>query len=839
VQSNNFFETHALLASKLRCPVTLDNSLLRPQLTRRLEQGYENSLTLVQAPAGFGKTSTIAQWFQRIKGPKGWFAIDELDNDFPKFMSYAYALIKPETDDVSGSALFNDWSKITPSNSDQIISFFCQHLATYTTRPVLVLDDFHLLTNEALIQCIERLLKNLENHAHIVLLTRTQVSLELNNLLLTDQVNFIHANDLKFNEQETRQFFQSHSDLSYQALRPIVDEFSGWPAGLQLYRLARKNKLTLSQEQSQLGDYILNEIIRHMPEPYLSTVLKAAVSRRFNETLLNELAPDVEVQSVISELETRYSFITMTGNNDRWYHFHSLFRQALIEYYRRTDLTSYQNCEQRCANWWLKQSYYSEAAEHLINADNETAVTQFLIRHAWSFYRGGQYLLLANCFKHIPNANIALHPTLTLTFAWLSLINEDPCQADRLINESERAQVLNASDGASYAAVRAAIAVIYDDFFAAEQWAQLALNSDDQARPWEQCYAYLSIAESRINQCDFAGADISLLAANDICQREKYVTLYIQVLYLQAEIHTSKAHWRKAQDVLATALRYARERGLSKLFSIDHLQRAYARVLRLQGASTETHEILQSMDISSRPLGDYWQFPILVEQLFSLLIDGQHDRANLELLSKRIHCLALEYQFSVKWQLPADRALILFWTVTQDIKQLNYLIQRYQPMLFQTPRFSLNARVNLGLALLAIGKKDEAGSVFQECYHSASLVNYHELKTFCAVGLTIISAEADAPEVHSIFGAFLLKSLLIIFQDKGVVCKPKEIAPPKSLLLTKTERNVQALLQQGLTNRAVAQSLGIAIATVRSHIKSINRKQRQDPSSVEVAMSLK
>jgi LuxR family maltose regulon positive regulatory protein len=577
-----------------------------------------------------------------------------------------------------------------------------------------------------------------------------------------------------------------------------------------------------------MGDYILAEIIRHMPEPNLTTAMKAAVSRRFNLALLKSLAPEVNLNEVVMELESRHSLITMTGTTDRWYRFHNLFRQALIDHYRRSNPVEYQQTEQLCAQWWLKHAYYSEAAEHLVHSDNESAISDFLIEHGWSFYRNGQYQLLDRCFNYLPATQIAHNATLTLTYAWLSLINENPKQADNCIHLSESVLQLTEKDEASYSAIKSVVAVIFDDYFAAQRWGEHSLSLAASPRPWERCHTFLSIAEARINQCDFEGAKEALAIANDICQSERYVTLLIQVMFLLAEIDLAMAHWQSAEQTLANALEYAKERGLSKLFSIDHLQRSYSRVLRLQGKSNESQLILDTMDISDRPLGDYWQFPILIEQLLSMLLEGSTDKTGMATVSKQIEYLSTTTQFSVKWQLPADRALILYWAFTRNTKQLKYLINRYEPLSFQTPRFSLNARLNLGLAQLAMQDLELAAKTIQECFDGARLVKYQELAIICEVSLSIIhglKTQSKVPTAQYLklsrdpCGSVLIKTLLPLFMNTQ---QPNKSTKPH---LTKSELRVFQLHEQGKTNREVADELGIALATVRSHIKSINRKQ--------------
>ncbi len=829
-----FFERHAILLSKLRCPLVGASWLVRQKLKAKLNDGYQKSITLVQAPAGYGKTTAIAQWFSAHVGPKGWIALDELDNDFPKFISYVYALLQHSEQDFQPAPLFDDWSKISAANSEQIIAFFCAHLSRYQQRPVIVLDDFHWITDTALVHCIERLLKHISQLANIVLISRTAPPLNLHEHLLANQVMLVNSDDLKFTDIETRDFFAQYDDQLFASFTPSLDDISGWPAGLQLFRMARENQLPMSQEQALLSDYIFSEIIRQMPEPWLSATLRAAVSRRFNRQLLATLWPALNIDSLLDVLEKKYRFITMTGHDDRWYRFHSLFRQALIEHFRRIDPSGYIVTERRCAHWWLQKAYYSEAAEHLLNAGDEADIASFLEAHGWSFYRNGQYQLLASCFKNLSLATIAENANLTLTYAWLSLMNEDPLQADQAILKAEKMLPNVATHRASLFSVKSVIAVIFDDYFAAQHWAERSLAESTPARPWERCHSFLANAEARLNQCDFAGAAAALNAANQICQREKYTTLLIQVLYLDADIHASLGQWQAAQQKLEMALKFARERGLSKLFSIDHLQRTYARILRLQGQFSAAHRVLSSVDLSQHPLGDYWRFPILIEQLLSLMLSEPKDLDKISGMAKKITILMSTSQYSVKWQLAADRALVLYWAHIGEDKSLRALINRYESVNFQTPRFTLNARFNVAMALFACGDLESAALSFSQCSEGAQLVDYIELHLLCRVMNSIVCQHRQqfdrATELrdswrNDVCANSLVQSLSDVF-NRYIPARAKQANLEAPVLLTKTEQKVQELLLKDLPNKVVAQRLGVTIATVRSHIKAINRKRR-------------
>lgn len=828
--SRSLSPPHALLTTKLCCPKANDFWLQRPQLHSLLNESFHHTLTLIQAPAGYGKTTAVAQWYQQLESAKGWISLDELDNDFPKFFSYVQALIQNYHQQENPADIFQDWSKISTNNGDHIVDFFLQQLAGLPEKPVLVLDDLHWIVDPAILETIETLLYQSIGRIHLICISRTQLSLNIQPLLLADEVQFINVQDLQFSHIETAQFLQQcNSDSEVNS--KLIAEIAGWPAGLQLFRMARKNQLPIAQEQTIVRDYLVTEFIEHLPDDLKTFAFKAAISRRFNHSLLRTLMQVTEVEGHLEALLTRYGVIEQAGGDQQqWFRFHSLFRHALIDAYKKSAWLNYQQTLHASAQWWLQHAHYSEAAEHFIELGNTELIREVLIAHGWQFYRTGQYRLLKACFGELGQDDITGHPTLALTYAWWSLIEEDPKRADNCLRTSANRITLSPQNEASYNAVRSAIAIIFDDFTAAARWAERALNSKEKPRPWEHCHAFLASAEAHIHQCEFASAREDLQAANSLCMSEQYTTLQIQVLYLTAEIHGCRSEWREAELILESALTQARTKGLSKLFSRDHLERSYARLQRIQGKVGQATSLLKQMDTSEHVLGDYWQYPINIEQLLSELLKEQHDELRLKQLSKQLQYLAMSHQFSMKWQLPAERAQILFWTLTHHKRALFYQISRYESAHYPGLRFSLNAQFNLALAKLGVHEIGDARNALEVCEKGAQMAGYSELETLCRIMLVVIeqhesgsitnhsSGSASNLTNHALYQG--LKNLYAIAWPKG-----DETSPDTEIPLTRTEKKVADLLTKNLTNREVAEALGVATSTIRSHIKAINRKR--------------
>ena len=213
---HNFLEQHAILMSKLRCPTRPQHLITRSRLLTWLDENQTNALTLIQAPAGFGKTTLLASWFEQQECQKCWFTADELDNDFPRFVTYLFALLA-QVPDKKVARFCSDTAKINSTNLLQIVDFFCQQLSHFCRPPLLVIDDWHCISEPLIVELLAKILDRARDRMHLMVASRLPI-LGLSSVLEADhKCCELSMKDLKFTEQETNDFFD---DLIWSWLRP-------------------------------------------------------------------------------------------------------------------------------------------------------------------------------------------------------------------------------------------------------------------------------------------------------------------------------------------------------------------------------------------------------------------------------------------------------------------------------------------------------------------------------------------------------------------------------------------------------------------------------------------
>jgi len=858
--TSNFLDQHAILSSKLRCPTLPHHLVERKRLLSRLEENRSNSLTLIQAPAGFGKTTLLATWFERQAGQKCWFTVDELDNDFPRFVTYLFALLA-QVADKNVARFCSDAAKLNSTNLHRIVDFYCQQLNLFSQAPLLVIDDWHCMSEPLIVELMAKILARAQHKIHMVVASRLPI-LGLSSALEGGGGYQLSMNELKFTQQETDDFFADLNQCDYvQNDRKLLEEIDGWVAALQLIRISHllepSWQLSLdAQQRRMIGDYLLEEIIKTLDQATLFFLAATSICRRFNIELALALTGLESVGAILVRLQERQLFVTTTGGQDVWYRYHSIFRDALIKHCQACLPMELSSLNLTAARWWLERGHYLESADHFIASGDRNALIDFILRWGWELYRKGQYPVLNLCFDALNWEQIIGQPYLTLTFAWLSLVNERTELASAVVNEGEQVFLatsqLTPTIYSGLAGVKAAIAALGEDYRGAIHWGQAAITqADDKQLQWERCQAYLALAEAYLSHCDFPVALDCAQKAEAVCRRNSYTTLKVRTFHLQARILSAQNKLEQSLQQQQAALDIAREHGLSKIFSLDYLYRTHAATLKTLNRYALAQHYIKLAESIKRPLGDYWHYPTLVEKLLVAMATGELSNESLENMVAQIRDLAQRHVFSEAWRVEAEAALVLFWIYSGRISKLRSYLR--MPSGLGSSAVSCGFTESWTRALAYIGRNefDRACNLLHDIHHQGmargallfclqiriTLGIAHFIHADRQRGCQILLAESKQPGFQHLFK--LLVNVFQLARDESqaqyMVARGLPIESRFSINyeqsrvlvfreLTRREIRVLNLLAKGLKNKEIAIDMKIAVSTVRSHIKSINRK---------------
>ena len=373
-----------LLTTKLYLPPVRANLVVRPRLTQRLDEGLTHKLTLISAPAGFGKTTLLSEWIPHSEWCVTWVSLDEGDNDPTRFWSYFIAGLQQLNPDLGNTALLLFQSP-QPPPLESCLTTLMNEIATFPEPFVLVLDDYHAIENSSLHNAITFLLDHLPPQLHLFITTRTDPPLPLSRLRSREQLTELRAGDLRFTPDEAMAFFNQVMGLGLSPgdVAALEAHAEGWIAGLQLAALSMQGRDDLPDfiaaftgTHRYILDYLTDEVLERRPTGTKNFLLQTSILDRLCGPLCDAVTGGRDGQTTLERLEQANLFIVPLDDERRWYRYHHLFADVLRH---RLALTQPQNVPEyhrRASVWFEQQGLVAEAIHHaLVGQDFEHAAT--------------------------------------------------------------------------------------------------------------------------------------------------------------------------------------------------------------------------------------------------------------------------------------------------------------------------------------------------------------------------------------------------------------------------------------------------------------------------------
>jgi len=365
-----------ILSTKTHIPLWNANGVSRPRLLDALKDGFNKSskFILVSAPAGYGKTTLIAEWYHSLpeRAQAGWISLDESDNDLGRFLRYLLAVIQNEFPDLGGETqAWLDLPQLPPVDHwmDELIN----ELAALPQPFLLTLDDYHVITNPVVHLAVGYFLDHLPEQCTLIMTTRADPPFPLARMRARGQMVELRASDLRFTLEEGRSFFGRVGavKLSEEMLRALDERNEGWAAGLQLAALALQNQPNPAAyveafrgSHRYVLDYLAEEVIRQLDESTRAFLMQTSVLDRFNADVCVALTGQEDSQVVIARLEQANLFIVPLDAERRWYRYHNLFADYLRSLLTKAERKAL--C-QKAADWHEINGFLSEAVHYALS----------------------------------------------------------------------------------------------------------------------------------------------------------------------------------------------------------------------------------------------------------------------------------------------------------------------------------------------------------------------------------------------------------------------------------------------------------------------------------------
>lgn len=417
-----------LLATKLHPPPLRRDFVPRQRLTAKLNRILESKLTLITAPAGFGKTTLIREWVEPYGHSVAWLSLDEQDNSPARFLLYlihAFRQIEP----ALGSEALGLLNSTHLPHLSTVLTHLTNDLAATPAPRIIILDDYHLIEDQTIHQALDFLLAHGPAHTHLVIASRSQPPLSLARLRGQAQLLELNSADLRFTAFEVEQFLRQvmQLDLSPAERMALEMRTEGWIAGLQLAGLSlqrQENKsafiASFSGDDRHIGDYLFEEVLQHQSDEIQRFLLFTSVADNLCGSLCDAILGESGSQTMLERLDDLRLFIAPLDQQRQWYRYHPLFGELLRHQLRRTQAEQIPRLHRRASMWFEQYDRLEEAIGHgLRAADFER--TAGLIEAAFQrrdWIHGEMRRLLAG-FEALPETVTQVRPKLKLSYAWL------------------------------------------------------------------------------------------------------------------------------------------------------------------------------------------------------------------------------------------------------------------------------------------------------------------------------------------------------------------------------------------------------------------------------------
>ena len=328
-----------ILATKLFMPQVTDNHVKRHELLKKKSQSMNHQLTLVCAPAGYGKTTFVLEMVANANCACAWISLDEGDNDLSRFFAYLIAALRKASLAVGSEAeyLMSD----TSFNSvNVILTTIINRITAAGEKLILVLDDYHYIRSSQVNDAVKYLSENQPPNLHIVIITREDPQFPLARLRVQQRLTEVRMGDLSFSHDESAMLIQKTIDakITSQAIQRVTERTEGWAAGIQIAGLMFKGLTEeqvdevinrLSGSNSYIIDYLVEEVLQQQTPEVADFLRKTSVLERMNGELCDALTGKSNGRSMLHQLEKANLFLIPLDLTREWYRYHHLFADSL------------------------------------------------------------------------------------------------------------------------------------------------------------------------------------------------------------------------------------------------------------------------------------------------------------------------------------------------------------------------------------------------------------------------------------------------------------------------------------------------------------------------------
>jgi LuxR family maltose regulon positive regulatory protein len=438
----------SVISTKLYVPRTRRGLTTRPRLTTQLRHSSEAALTLVSAPAGFGKTTLLAEWLGEIVDRDrciAWLSLDAADNEPASFWAYVVRALEGAVPTVSSTAI--ELLDSSPVPTDMLTTLL-NELAAAVDDVWLILDDFHLVDHPAIGEALGFFVEHLPPQVHVVVSTRADPDLPLARWRARGELVEIRAADLRFTSEEASAYLHTATglDLAADDVAVLEERTEGWVAALQLAALSLRGREDVSGfiarfagDDRYIVDYLVSEVLAQQPDAVRDFLLQSAILDRLSGPLCDAVTGRTDSSQMITNLERANLFIVALDDRREWYRYHHLFAEVLRARMASESPEQLLLLHQRAGQWYERHGLTEEAVRHALTARDFDHAAHLMELAVAMIRRDRQEALMHGWLTELPADVVRHSPVLGLFYAAMLMAVGDLDGVEPWLTDAERA----------------------------------------------------------------------------------------------------------------------------------------------------------------------------------------------------------------------------------------------------------------------------------------------------------------------------------------------------------------------------------------------------------------
>jgi LuxR family maltose regulon positive regulatory protein len=866
-----------IITTKLFLPSHPPNLVSRPRLLKRLEHGSNGKLTLISAQAGFGKTTLLSEWISQCGRPVCWISLDERDNDPQRFLKYILAGLQRLNKNYGESTQFDHLASRSQEAED-FLTNLVNDISTISEPLILVLDDYHVITEALIQQMMLFLLDHMPPQMHMIVSSRSDPPWPLSRLKVYGEILEIRSQEMRFTMQEAATFLNDMMglELSAENIAALEKRTEGWIVGLQMAALSLQQRPdkdafieAFTGSHRYVVDYLVEEVLEQQPPEIQDFLLKTSILTRLSGPLCNAVVGRQDSQDVLVELEQKNLFLIPLDDERRWFRYHHLFADLLHYHLKHTLGNIVLDLHERASTWYEENGLMADAIHHALVANKIDRIVQLMNDMIIQTLDYSELKALLDWLERLPEPEAMRYPWLLVTRTWAyfnagdyMLVEENLVELDRLLtSQAIPGESANRIRGHA-AAIRSYLAELRENPQTAMQQAEDALawlpGKDIHLRAlvairWANCLAWLGDLERAIPAYREAGESSKLAgegqqaiialsemavvqmlsgkliqAIDSITEVNNYADFLVKrdgrrlpamgILYRHISfIQHEQNELTKAEYYAREAIKICRQWGEK-----ESLLGALLALTRVQFTMGQYEKVEQNLKKITQIAGEI--SPIYVKQLVTWNIHYQLLMGRLEGIESWVQDLGLKADHVFGYERCQDYqnyACYLF--AKRDYFQALEVVDALLKVVTDVgaSMFAIKYKVLKAIFLYKIDKINDATGAFREALSMAGAEGY------------VRSILDQGESVEDLLKIAIAKGIEVDYASKLLAAHRSVSKPsPSPLLISEDfadplsprEMEVLRFFATDLTAPEIARELVISANTVRSHIKNIYSK---------------